>query len=282
MALKFATKLPRDIPSKARVYSLQAPKASARALKAHALGLGLDGAEFDLLSSSDRLAYIGGRWQIEIRRASGALQAVDIDRYGIDPGTAFELSDRRAQTLATKFLDQSKLVVLDGARPLKVTHLRSADGDVEGGKITERVLDAGVVFGRTVDGLAVTGPGGVAMVHLNGAGAVVGVRSIWRGLGRAKATVKIQPLDWAVDGLRKATEKLLGEVSVVKAQFGYFEQGALDRQSVLEPVYAFVYVVRHEDVASKHVHVVHAGDKTFGKLLGRRRFPAGEQAARRK
>jgi hypothetical protein len=139
-----------------------------------------------------------------------------------------------------------------------------------------------VVYGRMVDGLSVTGPGGLAMVHLDATGAVVGVRSTWRALGRSAGTVKIRPIDWAVEGLEKATDGLLGDVSVVKAQFGYFELGVLDRQTVLEPVYAFVYVVRNKGIASKHVHVVHAGDKAYGKLMGRRRFPAAEQKARRR
>ena len=281
MALSFQTKLPRDIPAKARVYTLPAPKVSATQLKSVARGLGLGDAEFDLLTSSDRVGWIGGRWQIEMHRASGALQAVDMDRYGIDTGKPFDLSDRRAQGLAAKFLAQSKLVPMASARPLKVTHLRGADGDIKGESLTERLLDAGVVYGRTVDGLPVTGPGGLAMVHIDPAGAVVGVRSTWRALGKSAGTVKIKPIDWAVEGLEKEIGGLIGKVSVLKAQFGYFELGALDRQTVLEPAYAFVYVVHNEGINSKHVHVVHAGDKVYGKLLGRRRFPAAAQKGRR-
>jgi hypothetical protein len=281
MAMNFTTKLPRDIPAKARVYTLPAPKVSATSLKSVARGLGLASTDFDLLTSKDRMGYQGGRWQIELQRASGSLQALDVDRYGIDTGKAFELTDRRAQGLATKFLAQSQLVPLASARPLKVTHLRGADADVKGETLTERLLDAGVVYGRMVDGIAVTGPGGLAMVHLDPSGAVVGLRSIWRPLGRSAGTVKIKPIDWAVEGLEKETQGLIGKVSVLKAQFGYFELGPLDRQTVLEPVYAFVYAVHNEGIASKHVHVVHAGDKAYGKLLGRRRFAAVAQKTRR-
>jgi hypothetical protein len=281
MTLSFQTKLPRDIPAKARVYTLPAPKVSATSLKEVARGLGLGSAEFDLLTSSDRMGYAAGRWQIEVQRASGALQAVDVDRYGIDTGKPFELSDRRAQGVAAKFLAQSKLVPMASARALKVTHLRGADADVKGETLSERLLDAGVVYGRLVDGLPVTGPGGLAMVHIDPTGAVVGVRSTWRPLGKSAGTVKIKPIDWAVEGLEKETDGLIGKVSVLKAQFGYFELGPLDRQTVLEPAYAFVYVVHNEGINSKHVHVVHAGDKAYGRLLGRRRFPAAVQKARR-
>lgn len=281
MACTFKTPLPRDIPAKARVYTVPAPKVSATSLKSVARGIGLGSADFDLLTSKDRMGYQGGRWQIELQRASGALQAIDVDRYGVDTGKAFELTDRRAQGLATKFLQHSQLVPLASARAVKVTHLRGADADVKGETLTERLLDAGVVFGRMVDGLPVTGPGGLAMVHLDPGGAVVGLRSTWRPLGKSAGMVKIRPIDWAVEGLEKETQGLIGKVSVLKAQFGYFEWGPLDRQTVLEPVYAFVYAVHNEGIASKHVHVVHAGDKAFGKLLGRRRFPAAPQKTRR-
>ena len=61
MALTFETKLPREIPAKARVYTLPAPKVSATVLKSIAGGLGLDGAGFDLLTSSDRMGYAGAQ-----------------------------------------------------------------------------------------------------------------------------------------------------------------------------------------------------------------------------
>jgi hypothetical protein len=48
----------------------------------------------------------------------------------------------------------------------------------------------------------------------------------------------------------------------------------------IEPVYAFVYVVRHDEVAMKSAFVAHAGDKSFGRLIGKKRFPA--PVARRK
>jgi hypothetical protein len=282
MAINFQCKLPGDVPAKARVYKLPAPKVSAASLKAAARSLGLEGADFDLVTSTDRMGYHARRWQVEMHRASGALHAIDIDRYGMDSGKPFEVSDRKAQAIAARFIEQGKLLDLASARPLQVTHLRGADGDIKGGKINERVLDAGVVYGRMVDGLPVTGPGGLAMVHVEAGGAVVGVRSTWRALGAAAGTVKIRPVEWALEGLHRAVAGMVGEVTVVKAQFGYFELGVLDRQTVLEPVYAFVYVARNEDIASKHVHVVHAGDKAYGRLMGRRRFPAAEQATRRR
>ena len=280
MAFTFQTKPPRDLPAKAKVYSLLAPKLSTATMKATARSMGLEWGDLDLLTSTDRMGAVGGRWQIEIQRASGALQAMHIDKYGFDSGEPFKLTDRRAQTLAGKFLAQSKLVPVDSARVLKVTHLRGADGDVSGEKVTERVLDAGVLYGRLVDAIPVIGPGGLAMVHLDGRGDLVGVRTIWRTLGRSAGTVKIRPVEWAVAGLQEATSSALGDVSVLKAEFGYFELGVLDRQQVLEPVYAFVYTVRNKDIASKHVHVVHAGDNAYGKLSGRRRFPSGSQRAR--
>lgn len=50
---------------------------------------------------------------------------------------------------------------------------------------------------------------------------------------------------------------------------------------MIEPVYAFVYVAQHGEVASKHVHVLHAGEKAHGRLMGARRFVATQQRARK-
>lgn len=71
-----------------------------------------------------------------------------------------------------------------------------------------------------------------------------------------------------------------GDLTVRTANFGYFEQGELDRQSYLEPAYVFIYIVQHGEVAHKSIEVIAAGRQTFAKLKGRKRFDAGEQKKR--
>jgi hypothetical protein len=282
MPLEFKAPLPTDIPPKARVHRLGLPNVTPRSLAATAKRLRLSGRDPEILEASDRLSYREGRWQLDVHRVSGAIAFTNIDRYGLDTGKPCEVTDEQAARIARRFLAGTKLVSIKDARLLRVTHLRGADANPEQRTVTERILDAGVVFGRVVDGLAVTGPGGNAMIHIDAEAEVVGARAIWRPLSRALAKVEIKPVEHAVRELERITARLRGDTTVVKAEFGYFELGALDRQTVLEPVYAFVYVVRDGEVASKHAHVVHAGGRAYAKLIGPKRFTAPRQRTRKK
>lgn len=286
MSIKYAARLPRTVPAKARVYALAAPGASARQLRALADGLGQRGLDADVTTSATTLGSQVGRWSIAMHKASGALRVQHLDRYGQADAQAFELGDRQAQRAADKFVAALDLLPerkgQAAAKVVAVTHLRQGGGDAKGGsRADERILDAGVVYGRVIDELPVIGPGGMAMVQVAADSQVVGARRIWRTLGRGVASVKLRPADWAVREFEAAVARVMGDVEVVQAQLGYLEFGALDRQTLIEPVYAFVYVLRHGEVASKHVHVMHAGDTRHGRLMGARRFVAPKQPARR-
>ena len=281
MAMSFSAQLPRQIPNAVTVYRLRAPQVSNALLIATARKLGLTGKGSDFIASEDTLAYGEGRFQLEMHRLSGALSFVHRDRYGMETEEAFELSDPRAGAIARRFIQKAALFPMANARLERVTHLRGASADVETRTVTAKVVDAGVVYSRVVDKISVSGPGGLCMVHIDPGGEVVGLRSVWRPLGKRLARVKIKPIDEALEGLRKLADGMRGDTTVVKATFGYFELGALDSQKVLEPAFAFVYVVHDGEVATKSAHVVHAGDKTFGTLLGRKRFPTEPQKGRR-
>lgn len=281
MTITFEAKLPRKLPEALNVYALNKPKISNASLVELARNFGLTGAGKDFISSSDSLGYMEGRWALEVNRVSGAISHTHLDRYGIETDQAFELSDDRADGIARRFLDRSTLFPKDARQMRRVTHLRGASADLKDRKVTEKLLDAGVIYGRVIDGQPVDGPGGLCMVHIDPASEVVGVRSIWRPLGKRLGKVKIKPPEEAMDGLRKRAEKFRGDTIVVKASFGYFELGPIDNQTSIEPVYAFVYVVRDGEVAMKSAYVAHAGDKTFGTLLGKRRFDGGTQKSRR-
>ena len=86
----------------------------------------------------------------------------------------------------------------------------------------------------------------------------------------------ILPAERVVAAFEKEAAKWKGDITVVKAEFGYFEQGDLEAQSVIEPAYALVYVIRAGEVACKSIYVAPAGEKTFAPLMGKKRFPAQE------
>lgn len=281
MAVTFEANLPRKLPEALNVYALDKPKVTNASLTAMAKKLGLTGQGRDFTSSSDSLGYTEGRWQLEVNLVSGAVSYSHLDRYGIETEKAFDLSDERADGVARRFLDRAALFPRGTMRLRGVTHLRGADADVKNRKVTEKLLDAGVVYGRLVDEQPVDGPGGFSRVHIDPAGDVIGLRSIWRPLGKRLGKVKIKSPEEALSALQKQADKLRGDTTVVKASFGYFELGPLDAQTAIEPVYAFVYVVRDGEVAMKFAHVTHAGDKAFGTLLGKPRFARRAQPARR-
>ena len=281
MAIHYKAKLAGSLPEKAAVYELTAPRITSQSLLRSARALRLGGRGRDFIASEDTLAYREGRFHLEVHRASGALQMLHLDRYGRETGKAFELSDQRSEAIARRFLEGSDLVPLAAATVRGVTHLRAADADVATRTVREKILDAGVVYGRTVDGLPVDGPGGYALVNVDAEEQVVGLRSVWRGLGKKAATVTIQAPDDARKGFERLAARFKGDTTVVKAGLSYFEQGPLDRQRVLEPAYWFVYVVRLGEVTHKSAYVVHAGDQKLGRLEGRKRFPAGRQEPRK-
>jgi hypothetical protein len=280
MAVKFEAKLPRNIPASAAVYQLPPVRIGAGTLRATAKSLGLADDDADVVTSTDLMAYNQGRHRVEIHRASGALAFYHRDKYGREPEKPFDLPDRRAAALSRAFLQKSKIVPLAAARLDGVTHLHSAVADVETRRVREHITDAGVVYRRTIDELLVEGPGGFATVTLDPEGEVIALRSVWRPLGKRAGKVKLKRPEEAIGELEKHVANLQGDVTVTKATLGYFELGPLDRQRVIQPVYAFVYVVRHDEVAMKSAFVAHAGDKSFGPLIGKKRFPA--PVARRK
>lgn len=282
MAITFEAKLPTKLPSALNVYALAPPKVSESSLTATARKLGLTGQSKDFISSSDTLTYAEARWALEVHRVSGALSYLPLDRSAGESEKAFDLSDRRADSIARRFLKRAALFPANSMALRKVTHLHGASADLRSRRVSEILLDAGVIYGRLVDGQAVDGPGGFCMVNIDPKGEVIGLRSIWRPLGKRLGRVKIKPPDEAMEGLRKLAAKLRGDTTVIKASFGYFEQGPIDKQTVLEPTYAFVYIVRDSDVAMKSAHVVHAGEKRFGVLLGKRRFQRESQKRRRR
>lgn len=282
MAIKFEAKLQASVPRTVNVYHLAKPVLTEPALMKRARGLRLTGRGGDLTTGADRLEYREGRYEMSVQRASGAIDFRHVDKYGHEPEKPFEISDTRVGTIARGFLTKAALFPMASAKVRGVTHMRSAVADVETKRVTERIIDASVVYGRYVDDLPVDGPGGFALVTIDPDAEVIGARAVWRGLGKVRAKVRVKSPDDARREMEKLASRFKGDTTVTKAGFGYFEQGPLDTQTVLEPAFWFVYVVRYNDVAHKSAFVVHAGDKAFAPLAGKKRFRVTAQRPRRK
>lgn len=280
MAIKYAAQLPSQVPSSVTVYRLAPPPSATNQVAAMSQKFGLTGKMREFITSEDWTSYHEGRFRVSVHRNSGALRYINRDKYGTEPKGEFKLSPEESDKIASGFLERTKLYPAKQSRLHKITYLRSGTSDIRGKEKTERLIDAGVIYRRLVEGLPVEGPGGYAMVNIDPEGEVVGMRSIWRPTARREARVKTIPVGQALETFEKLISRVEGEVTVTNASFGYFEQSEMDRQTYLEPAYVFIYVVQNGAVAHKSVEVIAAGDQTFAKLKGRKRFDAGEQKKR--
>lgn len=279
MALKFQQELPREVPSSLPVYQLQKPNATRAQLAEIAkLIAPSENGEQEFTDAGNWLAYRDGLHEFEVNKRSGALGFRHLEKYGVELEAPFELRDQEAVRIATGLAEKARLVPMKEARMERVTHLHGAIARMDdGGQPEEKILDAGVLFRRTINDVSVTGPGGALMVHIGPEREIVGARRIWRALGKQAAKVKIRPPEYAIERFERLAGEVEGDVVVTKAEFGYFEQGPLDGQTTLQPAYAFVYEVQGE-FAYKSAEAFPAGEKSFGTLKGKKRFPSKQEA----
>jgi hypothetical protein len=280
MAIKYAAKLPTQIPSSLTVYRLATPQSTTSQVADLSKRFGLSGKMREFITSDEWTSYGEGRFRISVHRNSGALRYINRDKYGIETEKDFKLSSKETERIAQGFLGRTKLYPANQSRLLKITHLRSGVADADGKNKKERLIDAGVIYRRLVDDVLVDGPGGYAMVNVDPEGEVVGLRSVWRPTAGREGKVKVIPVNQAVETFEKLVSKVQGDVTVTTANFGYFEQSEMDRQTYLEPAYVFIYVVQNGEVAHKSIEVIAAGQKTFAKLKGKKRFDPGVQKKR--
>jgi len=242
--------------------------------------MGLSGRAHETRSSDDWTVHNEGVWELAIHVHSGAVLGRERVKYQRPSDRPFELPDDEAAAIAHQFLERAELVPLDETRRRPVTHLRSSGGEINGEAKETTVLDAGVVVGRRIKAVEVDGPGGAVLVNVVPEGDVVGFRSIWRPVTEALDEVRITGPDPALEQAKQIAESVRGDVEVTKATFGYFEQGLLELQLVLQPAYTLVYVVRDDEVAMKSALVVAASDTVFEPLIGPKRFGGRAQRER--
>jgi hypothetical protein len=284
MPVKYEAKLPTQVPDAAGVYALPAVQVSAASLQrmGKSLGIFAAGLKPEVLSATDMMGLTIGRHALSVHRVSGALVFQNRDKYGREPQKAFDLSDRRADSIARAFLTRTKIVPMPSAKLARVTKMNSASADKKTRKVQQKVIEAGVVYRRMMEEQMVDGPGGFCMVSVDPDAEVIALSSVWRPAGQRVGRVKLKRPEEAMKAFETAVAKVRGDVVVTKASFGYFELGPLDNQKVIEPAYSFIYVVRDKDVALKSAFVMHAGDEKFGQLQGRRRFAPPKQTTRKK
>lgn len=284
MSLVYVEKLPERVPDSLPVYRLAEPASfpeSAKQLANLAGQMGLTGKPSETCISDDWTMYQEGLFNLAIHSQSGGITGHHRERYQQSVTESFDLDDDKAADIARGFVERSQLVALQDATLRRVTHLRMAGGAPDSDERVESTLDAGVLFGRSIEGVAVEGPGGFAMINVDGEGEVAGFRSVWRPIAERADEVKILDAGQANEAMERVAKKVRGDTTVTKASFGYFELGISDRQSFLQPAYIMVYTVQDGEVAFKSAEVVAASERVFEPFLGEKRFPSGRQAERK-
>jgi hypothetical protein len=247
LRLEFINKLPAEVPSKLKVFSIKKAK--------------VDKGLFDnVLSSLGLMSGFGGfRWRknggwktaeskdtrVSINDRSGAVRFWTRLNDRALPMTPFSIDEPQLDFIARSFLKKTNLVdaPVDQLKLLNIAYLRMQTGAVIGKITAPRILDAGVILGREKDGVPVSGPGGYVMINVAPDESVVAGTKVWRQLGTTLAIANVLKPDYAIRELsrRLRLQNIDRPVRVLKAEFCYFEMGENDEQNYLEPAYAFVY-----------------------------------------
>lgn len=247
LRLEFTQKLPADTPAGLKVFKLEKARVDQRRLSniLSYLGLASDPGGPRWRSEGGWTTAESDDTRLSINQRSGAIRFWNRLKPPGHPEPSFSIGEARLVFIARNFLTKTGLVDLpaDQLKPLKITYLRVQTMSVKGKSSEPKILDAGVIFGREIDGVPVSGPGGFAMINIASDESVVGGTVVWRRLGKSLGTVKVLKPDYALNELGR-NFRLQGIdrlVHVVKSEFCYFERGENDAQFYLEPAYAFVY-----------------------------------------
>jgi hypothetical protein len=247
LRLEFTQNLPAEVPSKLKIFSLEKARAD-RSLFVNVLSrLGLTG------------GFRGFRWRnnggwttaeskdarVSINHHSGAVRFWTRLNDREVPHGPFSIDEPHLAFIARNFLKKTGLVdtPVDQLKVRKIAYLRMQAGSVKGKVTTPRILDAGVIFGREMDGVPVSGPGGYVMINVAPDESVIAGTKVWRRLGATLGMANILKPDYAINELsrRLRFQAIDRPVRVLKAEFCYFERGENDEQNYFEPAYAFVY-----------------------------------------
>lgn len=281
--LDFVQALPAEAPRELTVYALTSPRVNQSGLlemarrwlpqqaEAHR-------AEFTRYEGWTLLRH--GPSIVAQNRRSGAVRLQDDGRYGRPPVGPFAVPEARLVEVSRNFVAELRLLDTP-AQSLavgRITYSSIQAASTAGDLTPVQVLDAGVVFTRVIDGVPVAGPGGHLTTYILGDESVVACMKVWRDIAGPSDAASVYPREWGVEQLKRRLHKrgIDGAVKVLKAQFGYFEAGAVDRQRYLEPSYAFVFETQVAGGAYKSVEIIPAVERPKQKWRHPKPQPAPE------
>jgi hypothetical protein len=247
LRLEFTKNLPAEVPSQLKIYSLEKARVDQSLFINVLSRLGLMGgfSGFRWRKNGGWTAVESKDARVSINHHSGAVRFWTRLNDRKVPSGPFSIDEPHLAFIARGFLKKTGLVdtPVDQLKVRKIAYLRMQEGSVKGQLTTPRILDAGVIFGREIDGVPVSGPGGYVMINVAPDESVVAATKVWRRLGAPLGMAKVLKPDYAINELsgRLRLQELDRPVKVLKAEFCYFERGENDEQNYLEPAYTFVY-----------------------------------------
>jgi|GEM_PF-5863235 len=247
LKLEFTNNLPAKVPAKLKIFSLKKARADQSFFEHVLSRLGLIGVPSDFRWRNN------GGWttaesmdaRVSINHRSGAVRFWTRLNDRELTQTPFSIDEPHLSFIARSFLKKTGLVEtpVDQLKVRNIAYLRMQTGTVKGKVTTPRILDAGVIFGREIDGVPVSGPGGYVMINVASDESVVAGTKVWRQLDETLGMANVLKPDYAINELNQSLrlQKIDRPVRVVKAELCYFDRGENDEQKYLEPAYAFVY-----------------------------------------
>ena len=266
--------IPRGYPARRQlnIYRLTTPQITERTLRdlASRFALAGKGKGATFQSDADRISLIDGTQVVTLYRASGGLRYQDRSRWQIDDGRSnLRLTDADAIEAARAYVRRFELAPLSECEVLKVSRLHVGSSARVGEKRDDRVIDAGVVFRRTIDGVRVDGPGGMIVIYLDHKAEVTAVDRIWRPRGAVLRRVNdLRPIERVASEIRGTLTDDVARTEVRDLRFGYFEYGWRARQASIQPAFVAL-MTRYSPDARIHrrtVYVTAAATNAAGRI----------------
>ena len=261
--LNFARELPKEIPSRLSIYSIKRPEVDQTSLMEIASKLKLSDKHpnHEFTKVGDLMILKQGSYIFSMNVISGALRFRNTESNAKESQKTFDITEERLKEIAFQFIAETRLLSVPASRLRvgKIAYLRTQAANINGEMMPEQILDGTVIVNRDIDGIPVSGPGGLAMINIASDEKVIAVSKIWREIESKVDEDEILEPSYAIEELhRRLSDRKLGEalVNVIKADFCYFEAGANDHQSFFEPTYAFVFETKINQFPYKSTEVI--------------------------
>lgn len=242
---RFPAELP-DVPPELAVFGVQAPAMDAERFGALLDLFGLQG-EIDVEQDIWTVRHGARMLEASVRPGTGYLRYSDEEKLLSERQAINLLSDDEAIDKATAFLSENGWLP-DDATLKGVDYYEFAVFDASGELLDEGVSAVSAIFGLSLAGLPVDGPGAKVSATFGDDGLLIGAAQVWRDV-REAGMRPTRPLESAVEGFKgfwpaEAGDQVAGETQILsvvidEVYLAYYAEPGVMPQQTIEPVYVF-------------------------------------------